>query len=202
MIILVISVFLFVCHIVFLLVLSMLMFPLSHAHGPCCSPVQARQWMSQVAQWRAKLQMPANARPWSRHREVRESGVALTERHLAILDLAVYETVGPSCMNMSFEQLQCALKNIYCDLSQNPQRRAFTKDGMTNCLTTSTCLYMFWRADFVLSNELLYIQGHRRSIVLPQDMTSNQIRDLAGEGISLPSLATVVWALYLTKGLP
>ena len=54
----------------------------------------------------------------------------------------------------------------------------------------------------VTERELLLLQGHRRSLVLPDHVRCAQIQALAGEGICLPCLGSVLMAVYLVKGLP
>ena len=95
------------------------------------------------------------------------------------------------------------LKEVYCDVSQNPMYRAFTNNkNIAPCLCKSTSLYSFGQDRFLLPFEHLLLQGHRRSLEIPSAIRSNQLSHLAGEGMCLPCLGLVVWSLYLTKGLP
>ena len=101
-----------------------------------------------------------------------------------------------------FSQKKQLLQHVYCDVSQNPKFRNCTnKDGITGCLATSTVLYSFGRDRALLPFELAMLQGHGRGLRFPEGMPGSQIRDLMGEGMNLPCLATIVWSLYVTKGL-
>ena len=104
---------------------------------------------------------------------------------------------------LSFSEKQKLLEHVYCDVSQNPRFKSCTNSkGITGCLATSTILYSFGKDRIVLPLELSMIQGHRRGFHYPESVSSNQIRDLCGEGMSLPCLGVVIWCMYLTKGLP
>ena len=37
---------------------------------------------------------------------------------------------------------------------------------------------------------------------VPESVKDDQLRCLAGEGMALPCLASIIWSLYLTKGFP
>ena len=102
---------------------------------------------------------------------------------------------------------QTALQDVYVDVSQNPKfgPMASVASGAADilgCLCTSTCLYSYGRDRALLPIEHMYLQGHRRGFSIPDRMPSNRLRQLAGEGMSLPCLATVIWSMYLVKGLP
>jgi hypothetical protein len=105
--------------------------------------------------------------------------------------------------NKSYANMMDVMQHVYVDTSQSHGRRCFTSDsGNTNCLTTSTQLYSFGRDSLVLAKELMFLQGHKRDIVIPSGMSDAKLADLAGEGICLPCLASVLWALYLVKEFP
>ena len=137
------------------------------------------------------------------------TGVPQTERVASILDtfaLLKLREFGynlHSLGKLAFSTKKDILEHVYVDVSQNPQYRAFTSQkGVTPCLATSTRLYSFGRDRMLLPFEQLMLQGHRRSFQIPESMRSSQIRELAGEGMALPCLGTVLWSIYLLKGLP
>lgn len=134
------------------------------------------------------------------------TGLRRTERICDLLDMvaaAKLLELGESPVNKPFSKMKELLQDVYCDVSQNPKFRSYTnKNGITGCLATSTVLYSFGRDRLVLPFELALLQGHRRGFKFPDDMPISKIRDLMGEGMSLPCLGTVVWCVYLIKGLP
>jgi hypothetical protein len=157
--------------------------------------------MCQLSEWREKIGLPESMTPWSR--DMKASGVSQTERVKQLLDAVAAERLGVENLDLPWSQKQKLLKDVYCDISQNPKFKPYTsKEGITGCLSTSTMLYSFARDGAVLPFELLLFQGHRRDLKVPPSLSSNQTRDLAGEGMSLPCLGTVLWAVYLTKGFP
>ena len=159
------------------------------------------RWAVQIGEWKSKINMPDSVKPWSE--EMVGTGISKTARVKALLDVIAFEKLGVAQLELSFQEKKRALQNVYCDLSQNPRFRSYTNgEGITGCLCTSTVLYSYGRDGAVLPLELLRFQGHRRDIVIPEDMSGNQVRDLAGEGMALPCLGTVLWAVYLTKGFP
>lgn len=140
-------------------------------------------------------------RPWSEHMSC--GGLNITPRIACLLDCVAAEGLPTEkrSSKVSFQEKKALLRHMYADVSQNPKYRAFSKQGVTSCLTTSTLMYSFQRDGVVLPIELMTIQGHRRDLVFPPSMTASQVKDLAGEGMFLPCLATIVWSLYLVNGL-
>ena len=161
--------------------------------------------MLQCAQWREALQVPADFRLWSP--EMQGRGLSLTHRNKEILDLVAIEklkTLGlKEAECLTWDQRKSFLKGVFCDVSQNPKFSSYTnQNGVTGCLATSTILYSYGKDRAVLPFEYILFQGHRRGIQFPTDMRSSEIKALAGEGMFLPSLGSVIWAMYLIKGLP
>ena len=165
----------------------------------------AQSWTSQCARWRESLGLPSDTKLWSADMAAR--GMSNTPRIRKILDLVAAQKLKPigfrKVLNMSHADKQKLLRGTFCDVSQNPKFASFTNEsGNTGCLATSTTLYSFGRDRVVLPIELALFQGHRRGILFPPEIKSSQIRSLAGEGMSLPCLGSVVWCMYLLKGLP
>ena len=122
---------------------------------------------------------------------------------MSILDCVALEKLKPRDNDLDFAAKKAILSNVYTDISQNPIRRNFTNArGITGTITTSTMLYSFHRDGIILPLELMMLQGHRRDFSIPYNMTSMQLKELAGEGIFLPCLGVVLWAMYITKGFP
>lgn len=164
----------------------------------------SEKWRVQIAEWRKSLALPSGVRVWSHLMEAK--GLNVTERVGEILEIVAAVKLVESGVNilqdLPFSHKKELLKHVYCDVSQNPKFKSHTnQEGITGCLTTSTLLYSFGRDRVVLPVELAMIQGHRRGFKFPPEMPSSKIRDLMGEGMNLPCLGTVVWCLYLTKGL-
>ena len=149
------------------------------------------------------------ARPWTSSAEFQGIGVKHTARCLEIIDLVALQTMVWSPYRDPVKKgqrdrvwMKNQLNKVLVDLSQNPVRRCFTKNGKTPCLTTSSMIYSFSRDSALLPLEHMLLQGHRRTISIPDQMSGKQLKELAGEGMSLPCLALLVWCLVLVNRLP
>ena len=156
-------------------------------------------WMVQAAKKREALGLPKSIRPWSS--DMRATGLSCTERVATILDLAAATHLKPQEWELPTAAKQAMLRHVYCDVSQNPARLGVTnQEGVSHALTTGVQLYSFARDGVVLPLELLMIQGHRRDFSVPEHVSSQQVRALAGEGICLPCLGIILWSIHLAKG--
>ena len=160
----------------------------------------------QLATWRAQLRADPGLQPL---KKIRRAIVGLenpTAREAGILNAIILQQVARSGKNVntaSASDLCHCARGTLVDLSQNPDRRTFTSsDGLNRALTTGTSAVHLgqWRA--VVPRELLYMQGHPRSTMVPTEMSSRSLRALAGEGIALPCLGLCLWVQYLLKGYP
>ena len=122
-----------------------------------------------------------------------------THRVHAILDMVAHEHKHAK----PHLTLDNALSDVYVDFSQNPVMEAYTRPstGLTGALATSTTLYSYGQDKVFLPPEYMYCQGWK-DIVIPDDMSGDELRHLAGEGMALPCLATMLWSVYLVKGFP
>lgn len=135
-------------------------------------------------------------------------GVPRTKRVLDLIDLCAIHR----CKKARFTQKEAneALKDTILDYSQSHSRRPFSNsDGVARSLTTSSSLYSY-RLDRELHPvEHLYLQGFPMpgadgsiGVRIPENMPPTEVKKMAGEGIALPCLAMVIWALFLTQGFP
>ena len=127
-----------------------------------------------------------------------------TERVRDLLDLVVFEKIASLKLpnNLSFSELQACLEDVYVDVSQSHVRRPYSNKEAAKCLTTGSIIYSFGRDSVILPLELMMWHGHRSNVGLPDCLSQRQFTRLAGEGMALPSLASVVWGVYLTKQFP
>jgi hypothetical protein len=129
-------------------------------------------------------------------------GIHRTPRVMDILDVHTAATIS-DLKRKGPDAVKDCMKNMFSDVSQQVGRKCCTnKDGISHCLTTSTELYSYALDSVVLPMELMQIQGHSSHAIVPQTMKPRELRDLAGEGMNLPCLGTVLWAMYLVKQYP
>ena len=164
----------------------------------------SQKWEVQLPEWREQLAekgIPMDAKPWTSEPAVQTTnGRPLSERVKGILDAVASEVLGAQMISSTFEEKLEALKHTYVDVSQNPCRKAFTSKrgegtGMNHTLATSTQLFSFYRNGFLVPIEYMYLQGHRRSLTIPSEMNQRALRTLAGEGICVPCLGTILISL-------
>ena len=131
-------------------------------------------------------------------------------RVLETLDLAVLAYADKenivSCTPQSEHGracLQAACSELYTDVSQNPGRKAFTcpSTGVSKCLTTSSHVYGRGRDRTILGLEQMMWQGHSLETKFPSSMGQSSIKSLSGEGICLPCLGLLFYALHHTDSL-
>ena len=67
-------------------------------------------------------------------------------------------------------------------------------------MTTSSIYYSFGRDGLVLPFEMLMWHGHSRLIKVPDSVKASDLKALAGEGMSVPCVGSVLWGGYLLKG--
>ena len=163
------------------------------------------KWKLQCAEWRFSEGFPSSLKVWSP--EMQATRLNVTPRVAEILDLVAATKLRELGVNLAspipFLSKKKLLKEVSCDASQNPKFRSFTNtQQMTGCLATSTVLYSFGSDRLVTGFELALMQGNRRGLKYPRQMRNSEIRNLSGEGMALPCLATIVWAAFLVKGLP
>ena len=129
-----------------------------------------------------------------------ESTFRGSRRALSLIDAVVWQKLGKSAVLMTFDEKKRALEHVYVDISQNHIRRPFTNDHrITGTLTTSTMLYSFGRDGFVLPLELLFLHGHSRALKVPESVKRTNLKSLAGEGMALPCIGSVLWAGLLVR---
>ena len=149
-------------------------------------------WRSQSVEIRNRFHVSLDYKPWGTAAR-RLTGVPKTQRVRECIELAAIAHVGPPGKHPN--SVREILQDVYIDISQNPCRMAWTNSQqITKCLTTSSLLYAFHRDSVVLPLEMMIWQGHRGDLALPTSMPQNALKELSGQGICLPCLATIVAA--------
>ena len=161
------------------------------------------KWPAQSAQWRAELGVLPDYAPYSKDLDTTAAGLGSLGNKwvMDLLDCAVLQAAKRA--RCSVKSVQPQLKETLMDVSQSHSRRPLPGEDSTNrCLTTSSRLYSFAQRRMLTGTEHLLLQGYSLPISLPEGLTQADLRSFAGEGISLPCLATVLWALKLTRNFP
>lgn len=129
-----------------------------------------------------------------------QSDFECSDRVKTLIDGVVWHKLGKKAARMDRAAKQEALKHCYIDISQNHGRKPFANAlGITGTMTTSSRYYSFMRDGLILPFEMLLWHGHSRALVAPSEVKANQLKSLAGEGMSLPCLGTILWCALLVR---
>ena len=142
---------------------------------------------------------------WTRQPSFRGIGLPKNDRVKALLNLTTSQKLHetPNVAKDPLPQrLQTVMQDVILDFSQNPARRKYSDaTGQCMCLCSSSRLYHFGMDRCLFPIEYLRLQGWGMDVEFPQGSES-QLRVMAGQGMALPCLATVIWAAYMLHGLP
>ena len=162
------------------------------------------QWAAQLKELRADLGVSKAFQPFDSLERV-IVGLRVTPRVKGILNWVVATKLKeaqlgvadrPGKVSRAFV-LGC-IDKTFIDVSQNPCRKAYTpRHGTNHTMTTVTQLVHLGAMRVVLPAEQFYFQGHNPGRVQFPDVSNKTLRELAGEGMFLGSLGTLVWALHL-----
>lgn len=158
-----------------------------------------RKWKADSLTFRNRVGVSPGYAPWTSRPEFVGRGIRLTPRTKDLIDCVAIQVMKSK--NLPFNQMAEGLKGVFLDVSQSLQRKAYTQGGMNRCLTTSTVLYSYEHDRMVVPAEMLYFQGYPRTLKIPSSVTQADVANLAGEGMSLPCLATVLWSIWTTVDL-
>lgn len=160
---------------------------------------EGAQWKTHSSTWRDSLDVSTSYRPWTSSR-VELKAVPATDRVKDLMDCVVADKGRKDGKGLSAKAAcqEVKIKDVILDISQSHQRPTFTDNaGVLPTMTTGSHYYSF-RADSMLASiEHLMLQGHPRSVTIPESLKPADVRALAGEGMALPSLATAIWAWFM-----
>ena len=161
------------------------------------------KWQTESARWRSELGVTRDYAPYTKRWASSFKGLPKsvlggpTKRVLDLIDCSVLEV----CKRARKTMPQCAdeLNETVIDVSQSHGRRPFSTSGVARTLTTSSRLFVLSQRRLLLPREHLMLQGFLESVEIPASVSDTAIRHMAGEGMALPCLATILMALLLTK---
>lgn len=143
--------------------------------------------------FRDKVGVSPTFSPWTSRPGFEGRGLSRSARVLDLVNCIAIQKLVTS--NTTAENLESELKHTMLDYSQSHARRSATHADKHRCLTTSTTLYSYGLDRVVLPLETLWWQGFPRSLKVPQQVSSSDIKEFAGEGMTLPCLATILLSL-------
>lgn len=134
--------------------------------------------------------------PWTSRPEFLAKGLNVTPRVKDLIDIIVIQEM--KAKDLPASEIGESLTEMFLDVSQSLSRNAHTQKGTNKCLTTATQNYSFKQDRVVLGLESLVFQGYPRGeLKVPNHFSNQHLKELAGEGMCLPCLATVMWSLFV-----
>ncbi len=153
------------------------------------------RWQKDSLTIRNQLCVSPDFSPFTGHASFVGYGLPQTRRVRDLIDCFVISKMKE--LDKPFSSAQEVMSEMFIDVSQSHTRHAHTgSDGCQKCLTTATQYYSIGAGRIVLPLETLRWQGYPTTMRIPCHLTPNDLRDFSGEGMFLPSLATVLWCLY------
>ena len=157
------------------------------------------KWRIDSVKWRSELEVSKDACPYSANLDAQAAGFASqpTKRVADLMDMTVLHVQKKRRLSSAASKV--ALREVLLDISQSHSRRPFSgPDGISRCLTTSSRLFFFGQQRLVAAMEHFRLQGYDNSLSAPTGVSDSDLRRMAGEGIALPCLGVIVWAIRLT----
>ena len=141
--------------------------------------------------------------PYTQTLDLQKAGLGTVgcKRTLDLLDCVTLAAAKKA--RTTVKRVEQLLSETLVDVSQSHDRRPLPKlEGPNRCLTTSSSLFWFQQRRLLCPVEHMLLQGYTLPLQVPQTVSNHQLTSIAGEGIALPNLATIVWALKLTANFP
>ena len=153
-------------------------------------------WEKHVANVRSANRIPKSANPWTSRRGIQLRGVPATLRVRQSLDTVWAVAMAQANHKIPAEKLR---ENLWVDLSQDIVRMPLTPAKRSRgfpVITTSSIIYSF-QEDVTLSGRSNFLLlGHPPSRTSRQAFSEAKLRDLAGEGFSVPYCALISFIMY------
>jgi hypothetical protein len=154
------------------------------------------KWKNHSATKRDSLEIAPDAAPWTGRPGILLRGLPDSARQRDILDVA-FATKRKQQPDATFEMLQASL---WANPSQGIQRAPWAHQPPTLC--TSAEVYTF-AGDAVLSGNAHFLMNGWPQGFCPRDLFQEQeLRNMAGEAVSLPCLSLVMFAFYCNPHAP
>ena len=166
-----------------------------------------RMWKADSHAFRKAHGIALGYRPWTSRRGFRGNGLPDTDRVKDLLDcyvaLELKKAESKAEMDCETVDVESIMQDKYMDVSQSLNRHAHTNAvGCNHAFTTGSQLYDFNRDCILTGREMLALRGQSRDFIIIEGCSDSVVRELAGEGMSIPCLSAVIWCLYLVQQFP
>ena len=165
-----------------------------------------RQWQLQSRAARADTGVSLGFNLWTGRDGFVGEGVGRTARVLDLIDVAAcarlkdLEQCGKGCKSKAPVNHRDAFNDFLLDYSQSHSRKPWTRrNGVNPTFTTSTELYSFGADRIVLPREMMLMHGFPPNAKIPKNMRQCTLKNMVGNGMSVPCVATVLWSWHVMK---
>ena len=164
-----------------------------------------------MAEWEEESGIPSGLALWTGRTAFKGTQLPRTERVLSIVDTVCAQKIKDARIPLSLikeESISKIMANCVVDISQNPCRRAFSKPApdSTNilpCLTSSSRLYAYGVDRMLYGAEHFALQGwDKNNVVAPAGVSEIKLAEMAGQGMFVPSIGSILWSVYCVKQFP
>ena len=157
------------------------------------------KWQMQSESFRHRINISRQWNGWTSQKVFQGTDVPVTARVKDLINCAVAwhlrERELPFWVSPS---LRMELSEVFIDVSQNLTRNPWTRvDGLTPCLTRSSCLYSLKRDSLVYPQELARFMGWPDDVEIPPSISSQKMKEMLANGIALPCQGALVLSWYL-----
>ena len=149
-------------------------------------------WRTHSGKLRAAHNIPPTAKPWTTRRGIALDGVASTLRVHDVLDVFWGVVVNRAPKTMSVSEVRSGL---WCDVSQAVQRQNHNPRSVPG-MTTRSMYYSFEFDKTISAKGNLQMLGHPATRMSRERFSENQLRELAGEGFSIPCCSIVSFLMF------
>jgi len=153
-------------------------------------------WLSHSEAIRTRNSVPKGTRPWTTRRGISLVGVPATLRAHDVLDTVWSVAVKQAARSTPASDIR---KSLFCDLSQDIKRQPLTAAKRSRGLpsmVTGTVYYSFEEDTTISGRGNLQLLGHPPGRMSRQSFSESQLRDLAGEGFSVPHACLISFLLF------
>ena len=164
------------------------------------------RWKTQSVRWRGQLGVTEDYAPYTKSLDLSKTAIPISslgrpsKRVLDLIDCTAMEV--SKRLKRTIPDSRPQLKGMLLDVSQSHHRKVFSStDGTARTLTTASRLFSFNDNRMLAPVEHMFLQGFSQDLVVPDQISDHALRCMAGEGMALPCLATVLLAILLTKDI-
>ena len=152
---------------------------------------KSKAWIKMHAEVRKQMGIENTASWTAKQSPSMLEGLHQRQRALEVVDMAVAVTA----LQHPHESPDEINARLFVDVSQSASRKPWSSDAVLRTLTGSSRIFSPRYGRVLLPHEHLAVLGFPRVIEATESLTASEVRDLAGDAMSVPSITMIVIAL-------